>query len=501
MLGVHTGSAAADRWFGPFASRATSFGADTARGRAWRRSYVRRIVAGDALAAAVAGAVALLIRFGITPLEVADDPVSLVMAVALPVVWVTAMLIVRSYAQRFLWTGAEEFRRVFGASALLLAVIGTGSWALDLDVSRGFVVVALPAVTLLTVLQRYGHRKALHRRRRQGEHTQATLIAGHRDGVAALRKQIEQEAYHGYRVVGCCLPVGQPDDGGSFQGIPVLGGLGEVADVVARHGIHTVALLPCPELDGPALRRLGWRLEETDAELLLAPAVTDVVGTRIAIRPVCGLPLLHMERPELAGARRLVKAVVDRLAAALLLVLMLPTLVTVALAIWLNSPGPVLFRQERVGRDGQHFQMLKFRTMVVGAERMVPQLPTARDAGNDVLFKLRADPRRTPVGRTLRRYSLDELPQLVNVLKGEMSLVGPRPPLPAEVERYGPDMRRRFLVKPGITGLWQVSGRSDLSWDDSVRIDLRYVENWSLTFDLMILWKTVGAVIRGRGAY
>jgi exopolysaccharide biosynthesis polyprenyl glycosylphosphotransferase len=259
-------------------------------------------------------------------------------------------------------------------------------------------------------------------------------------------------------------------------------------------------VLPCPELDGPALRRLGWGLEGTQAELLLAPAVTEIVGSRVRIRPVSGLPLLHMERPELRGVRRLTKEAFDRVSATLGLLLLSPLLVGIALAVTVTSRGPVLFRQERVGRDGRTFSMLKFRSMVVGADRMVDQLAADSD-GNGILFKKRADPRVTRVGRVLRRYSLDELPQLINVLKGDMSLVGPRPPLQREVEQYGHDMHRRFLVKPGLTGLWQVSGRSDLSWDDSVRIDVRYVENWSLAFDFMILWKTAGAVVRGSGAY
>jgi exopolysaccharide biosynthesis polyprenyl glycosylphosphotransferase len=215
---------------------------------------------------------------------------------------------------------------------------------------------------------------------------------------------------------------------------------------------------------------------------------------------VCGLPLMHMERPELTGHRRLTKNLFDEVSAGLGVLLMLPLLLGIAVAVKATSPGPVLFRQERVGRDGRTFSMFKFRSMVTGADRMLGDL-VAEDDGNGVLFKKKDDPRITRVGKFIRRYSLDELPQLLNVLRGEMSLVGPRPPLPCEVERYGFDMHRRFLVKPGVTGLWQVSGRSDLSWDDSVRIDVRYVENWSLTFDFMILWKTVGAVLRGSGAY
>jgi exopolysaccharide biosynthesis polyprenyl glycosylphosphotransferase len=228
--------------------------------------------------------------------------------------------------------------------------------------------------------------------------------------------------------------------------------------------------------------------------------VTEIVGPRVRIRPMSGLSVLHVERPELKGVRRFTKGAFDRSAAAFGIFLLMPMLLTIAVLVKATSPGPVLFRQERVGRHGETFRMLKFRTMVDGADRMVETLGAEND-GNGVLFKRKADPRVTRIGAVLRRFSLDELPQLLNVVAGTMSLVGPRPPLPSEVDRYGFDMHRRFLVKPGLTGLWQISGRSDLSWDESVRIDIRYVENWSLTFDLMILWRTLGAVMRGSGAY
>jgi exopolysaccharide biosynthesis polyprenyl glycosylphosphotransferase len=460
---------------------------------------VRRIVVGDLVCAGLAGLCGYVVRFSGEALAALHS--STWAALALPVIWVVSMLVARSYEERFLWVGAEEFRRVFVAAMMLLAGLGTVSWAFRLEVARGFVVIAVPLATVLTLAQRYARRQTLHRARDHGKFLQTTLLVGHRGAVSALDEQIDREAYHGYRVIGCCLPAHQHKPGAdAFNGLPVLGDLGEVADVVARYEVDTVAVLPCPELDGPALRRLGWALEKTQAELLLAPAVTEVVGTRVQIRPVSGLPLLHMERPELTGVRRLTKNLFDRSAAALGLLFLLPTLITVAFAIKATTRGPVFYRQERVGRDGQTFSILKFRSMVPGADRMVEDLAPDSD-GNGVLFKKKDDPRVTSVGRFIRRYSIDELPQLINVLRGDMSLVGPRPPLQSEVDRYGFDMHRRFLVKPGLTGLWQVSGRSDLSWDDSVRIDVRYVENWSLTFDFMILWKTVGAVLRGSGAY
>jgi exopolysaccharide biosynthesis polyprenyl glycosylphosphotransferase len=466
--------------------------------RQWRTAYVRRILVSDAACAALAAVAGVLVRFGAATSVAA--PASVWIAVALPAVWVLAMLIARTYEERFLWQGPEEFRRVFLAAALLLAMVGTVSWAVKLEVARGFVVIALPLATLSTLVQRYAWRRQLRSQRRRGDCLQTTLLVGHRSGVEALHAQIGTEPREGYEVIGCCLPAVGGAVPQRFDGLPVLGDLESVVSVVRRHDVDNVALLPSPQWDGVALRRLAWELEKTSAELLLTPAVTEIVGPRVQIRPVWGLPLLHLERPELRGVRRLTKSVFDRSAAAFALFLLAPVLVGIAVVVKATSRGPVLFRQNRVGRHGATFMMLKFRTMVDGADSMTETLTDQND-GNGVLFKKKHDPRVTRVGAVLRRYSLDELPQLINVLRGEMSLVGPRPPLPSEVESYGFDMHRRFLVKPGLTGLWQISGRSDLSWDESVRIDIRYVENWSLTFDLMILWRTVGAVLRGSGAY
>ncbi|MGZ4518440.1 MAG: sugar transferase [Mycobacteriaceae bacterium] len=468
--------------------------------RSWRPAYIRSVAIGDALSAAFAATVGYLVRFG--P-DRGASPVGAAMWVAglLPVVWVGAMLVARNYEGRYLWVGPEEFRRVVNTAFMLLATVGTVAWAFDLAVARGFVVVALPLTAVLTLVQRYGHRRWLHHRRTRGDFLQATLLVGHRGAVGALHEQLAAEAYHGYRVIGCCVPDEQRDpEGFLIDGLPVLGGMGEVAAVVARHEVGAVAVLPCPELEGPALRRLGWDLETSNAELLLAPSVTEVAGPRVGIRPVCGLPLLHMESPEFTGVRRLTKELFDFTGAVLGLVLFAPLLITLAVAVRVTSPGPVFFRQERIGQGGRPFQLLKFRSMVDHADERMEVLWDQSD-GNDVQFKLRRDPRVTRVGAVARRLSLDELPQLFNVLGGSMSLVGPRPHVAREVEQYGVDMRRRLLVKPGLTGLWQVSGRSNLSWKESVRIDVRYVENWSLALDFMILWKTVGAVVRGSGAY
>ncbi|MGY1716384.1 sugar transferase [Geodermatophilus sp. SYSU D01106] len=460
---------------------------------------MRSIVLGDALCALLAGVAGLLVRFGDEPLSRGSLEAIPVVA-GLPFVWVVAMYTARTYEHRFLWVGAEEFRRVLSAGVGVLAAFATTSWALKWDIARGFVVVALPLAGLLTLVQRYARRQVLHRQRGRGRYFETTLVVGHRSGVAALRRQIDATRYQGLDVIGCCVPARPEQSATTDDGLPILGSLDEVLDVVRAHEVDVVAVLPSPELEGPALRRLGWDLEQTHADLLLAPAVTEVAGPRVAIRPLAGLPLLHVERPELSGARRAAKTTFDVAAAAFGVALLAPVLLAIALAVRLTSRGPVLYKQYRVGRDGSEFPMYKFRSMVVDADQRLAALLAANE-GNGVLFKMRNDPRVTGVGRVLRRYSLDELPQLFNVLLGQMSLVGPRPPLPHETERYGFDMQRRFLVKPGMTGLWQISGRSDLSWDDSVRMDVRYVENWSFWLDLFILWKTIGAVRGGSGAY
>jgi exopolysaccharide biosynthesis polyprenyl glycosylphosphotransferase len=327
---------------------------------------------------------------------------------------------------------------------------------------------------------------------------QRVVAVGHAPAVADLIATLRRDKFNGLSVVGACLAGRSMLS--EIEGVPVFGGLGNVSAAVRGLGADTVAVLSCPEMSGIRLRELAWELEETGTDLCVAPALIDVAGPRTTIRPVAGLPLLQLDHPELAGGKQLIKAVFDRLAAGLALVVLAPVFVVIALAIRVDDRGPVFFMQTRVGRDGRVFRLFKFRTMVVDAEQRKLELE-ALNEGAGVLFKMRKDPRVTRVGATLRRWSLDELPQLFNVVIGDMSLVGPRPALPREVARYGDHMRRRLVVKPGITGLWQVSGRSGLSWEESFRLDLRYVDNWSIMLDVQILWKTFSAVTRGSGAY
>jgi exopolysaccharide biosynthesis polyprenyl glycosylphosphotransferase len=327
------------------------------------------------------------------------------------------------------------------------------------------------------------------------------LAVGAVETVSQLIDRTRRDTKRGWVIAGVCTPTGSAPAGtDGILGVPVLGDLDSVAEV-ARAGRHrVVAVCPSPGWTSRRLHQLAWSLEdEGSAELVVDPGLMEVAGPRLHIEPVDGLPLLRLTRPAFSGVSWIAKQVVDRLGSAVLLLAIAPVLLVLALGVKLDG-GPVFFRQVRVGRHGRTFIMLKFRSMVVDAEARLAELVAANE-GAGPLFKMKRDPRITRFGAFLRRYSLDELPQLLNVLGGTMSLVGPRPPLPREVASYTRDAQRRLLVKPGLTGLWQISGRSDLTWEESVRLDLRYVENWSLALDALILCKTIGAVLNSRGAY
>jgi exopolysaccharide biosynthesis polyprenyl glycosylphosphotransferase len=317
-----------------------------------------------------------------------------------------------------------------------------------------------------------------------------------------LIDHLEKNPGLGYQVVGLCVPPGTEHRSVTVNGndVQVYGCFSEARDAVALCGATTVAVTSAEALGHSAMRELSWDLEGMNVDMLVSPGVTDVAGPRMMVRPVAGLPLLHIDKPRYDGANRFLKATFDRVGAAVLLMLLSPVLLACAIAVKVDSRGPIFYRAERIGVGNIPFDMWKFRTMVDGADKQKAAL-AQKNEGAGVLFKLRNDPRVTKVGKKLRRYSLDELPQLFNVLGGTMSLVGPRPPLRNEVEQYSGLVTRRMLVRPGITGLWQVSGRSDLSWEESVRLDLSYVENWSIMQDAMILWRTVRAVLHSNGAY
>ncbi len=468
--------------------------AATSRRQAWERRYVRAIVAADLLVGLTAGVLTFGLRFGeqVTTYNRAYMMLSLLLPLVLSAVFAFS----RAYERRHLYVGTDEYQRVIRGGLSLTAMSAVVSYALDLELARSYVLVASPLATVAAVALRFALRKQLHRQRARGRCLRRVIVVGHELAVVAITRQLRRERYHGLEVVGACLP---PQHDGDVS-IPVYGTFDDVTFAVSAAGADTVVVLSCPELDGQALRRMAWRLERDEVDLIVASALIDVAGARTTIRPVDGLPMLHVEHPRLDGGVRIVKNIIDRVGAALLLTVFSPLLLVLAVCVGVTSPGPVFFRQIRVGRDGREFRMVKFRSMYLDAEARLAELRHLNEH-DGLLFKMRDDPRVTPVGRWLRRLSLDELPQLFNVLSGRMSLVGPRPPLPAEVAAYPLDVRRRLAVKPGMTGLWQVSGRSDLSWEEAVRLDLSYVENWSLSLDLVILLRTLSAVVRSSGAY
>jgi exopolysaccharide biosynthesis polyprenyl glycosylphosphotransferase len=464
-------------------------------GAGWVRRYALWLVAFETAAAAAAGGSVVLTR------EAGISASSSLFWAALLLVPVWPLLLTASgaYSERVFGTGSDEFRRVGRAGLVLLALSGFSSYAAALDLSRALVVVAVPALAAVTVLGRYVARCRLRSLRSRGECTKRVIVVGRGGAALELLGRLRRQQYAGLDVVALCVT---PDDRSRVSrlaGLPV-GGLDDVMSLAVGLGADTIAVTSASETAAQYLRQLSWQLEGSGIELLVAPGLIEVAGPRLHIRPFEGLPLLSVEQPRFEGWRRVVKGGVDRGLAALAILVLAPLLIAIGVAVRLSGPGPVLYRQERVGVNGKTFTMLKFRSMVIDADQRLGEIRAA-NISDGLLFKMREDPRVTPVGRWLRRLSLDELPQLLNVLGGSMSLVGPRPPLPTEVARYDTEVRRRLLVKPGLTGLWQISGRSDLPWEEAVRLDLRYVENWSLALDVLIMAKTCRAVLTSAGAY
>jgi len=480
----------------------TQAASDSLRARAasvWESRYLAVAAAVDVACALLAGAAAYEIRY-----HARIDPpdVYLALTLTLPLLWWAAIALSGGYDSRIVGSGAEEFHRILRAGVSLTALVAIFSYATRLDLARGYVVLALPSLTALDMLARYGLRKRLHRQRRLGICTRRAVVVGPVRTVREMIIALGRDSSHGLSVVAACVPGGRGDEA-EIAGVPVSGGMDSVTAAVHRFRADTVAVVNCAQMDSGRLRELAWALERTGTDLCVAPALLDLAGPRTTIRPVAGLPLVHLDRANLSGPQRIVKGMFDRTLAASALLLLSPLLVAVACAIHFSDGGPVLFRHIRIGKDGLPFTLYKFRSMVVDAEARKAGLEAINEV-NGVLFKIRRDPRLTPLGARMRRWSIDEVPQLLNVLRGEMSMVGPRPwaALPYEKAVGAEDhVPRRLAVKPGLTGLWQVSGRADLPWEESVRLDLRYVEHWSLALDLQIMWKTARAVARGTGAY
>ncbi|MFJ6346477.1 sugar transferase [Pseudarthrobacter oxydans] len=449
---------------------------------------------------------AYIVRFGLEPSFVVESQESTYawLSVALAIVWWVMLGAWSSRNTRILGSGPDEYKRVAAASLWLFGLIAIVSYVLRVDTARGYVGVALPVGLAGLLLSRWLIRQHLNVDRQRGKSMSRLLLLGGPSAIAHLAASLEGAKHAGYLPIAAYSPSSTKEAALEPQSrLPILGYKPDalsIVEAIDSCGADAVAVSAGVQLHPQTLRHLGWELAARNIGLIMAPALTDIAGPRIHTQQVAGLPLIHVTTPTLEGGQGVAKRLFDVTVSGLLIVLLSPLMAAVALIVKLDSPGPALFKQERVGIAGKTFRMLKFRSMILDAEAKLSELEH-RNEGSGVLFKIREDPRITRVGAVIRKFSLDELPQLFNILGGSMSLVGPRPPLPSEVEAYELDARRRLLVKPGLTGLWQVSGRSNLSWQDSVRLDLYYVENWSLAGDLVILLKTARAVFRSTGAY
>lgn len=423
-------------------------------------------------------------------------------SLAIVVAWMIALNLFDTRSPRVLGVGTQEYKGIADSALRLFGLVAIVAFLFKIDIARGYILIAFPLGVATLMFSRWMWRQWLGVKREQGEFSSRVLLVGSPESATVIARELWRHKEAGYQVVGACVTRGSsllthlPN-----TNVPVFAGVDDALSTMRELGGDTVIITSSDEMDPERVKRLSWGLTPGAEHLVVAPSLIDIGGPRIRTRPVASLPLIHVETPKFEGRKLLAKRVFDLLASAVLILLLSPVLIVVALIVKLTSPGPILFQQERVGIKGKPFKMLKYRSMVVDAEARLEALEAQRDAGNKVMFKMKDDPRVTPIGRVLRRYSLDELPQLFNVLLGSMSLVGPRPPLLREVDAYDKHVNRRFLVKPGITGLWQVSGRSSLAWEETVRLDLYYVENWSLTGDIVILWRTVRAVLESRGAY
>ena len=460
--------------------------------QSWQRARAVELVLADAVVVGFSMVLAYYVRFG----SIGDvSPVSYgAVAALLWGAWLATLAYSRVYETRMLGIGTEEFRRVTSATFRIFGVVAIVSYLFKVEVARGFIAVALPLGFALLVIVRFMFRLRLQSSRRQGLNLNRVLAVGDAFGVDELARQMRQDTHAGFAVIGMCAT--SPNE--ASADIPVTGTVDDIVSAARACAADTVAITAGMSMRSEGVRRIAWALEGTDIDLVIAPAIADVAGPRITMRPVSGLPLIYVDEPQFTGGRRVVKRAVDLVGSIFGLVILSPILLVAAIVVALTSSGPVLFKQARIGRSGDEFFCWKFRSMYEDAPQRLASVASSNEA-DGLLFKIKDDPRITPVGRFLRRSSIDELPQLINVLGGSMSLVGPRP-LAVAGDAFQGDERRRMLVRPGITGLWQVSGRQEQSWEEAVRLDLYYVENWSLSLDVAILLRTLLAVLRGGGA-
>jgi len=480
----------------------------------WRHSYQQKLRLYDTVALLLAVSLAQALRFGWlqgllhvdTLLPVPYWFVGLVLAV----VWWGWLELRGTREVRLIGNGAEEAKQVVTASLTLFAAIAIASYALDVPTARGYILIALPVGTVVLLAGRMTARRQLILRRAKGQNMSRTMVVGRFPGAVELVGELQERPDAGFDPVAVYMPTSHhrlpaslssvrlPHNALAAQDRPSVSG---IVQACREHDVETLVMAAAVPLSTTEIRHLGWALADERIRLVMNTGLTDIAGPRIHTQQLAGLPLIHVATPRFTRAKKTVKRLIDIVGSLTALVLLSPVMIGLAVLVRAHDGGPALFAQERVGIDGTRFRMLKFRSMYVDAEERKAALLATNESEGGVLFKMKDDPRVTKPGTWMRRYSLDELPQFINVLNGTMSLVGPRPPLASEVDKYEQHVYRRLRVRPGITGLWQVSGRSDLDWNQSVRLDLYYVENWSPVQDLVIMLRTVRAVFASDGAY
>ncbi|RKR73547.1 sugar transferase [Frondihabitans australicus] len=457
--------------------------------RGWIANYRTRVIVTDVAMIGIATGTPLVI------LKLWDEQHARVPFLAVAcLVWVVALAVFDSRGSRALGTGTFEYKRVVDASLTALGAVALLAFVFGTTVRPQDVFPSLPLGLVLLLIGRWGWRQWLRSKRAQGLYLNKAVLVGSTTTIAHAKNQLDRHPDSGYAVVDVIVPdLGESAEEGDL--------LDRLVDSLTRHDGDTVMLTSSDAMTPQRIRGLAWDLERHDYRLVVTPSLTDVAESRIQTQPVAGLPLIHILSPTYTGPQRIAKRFFDIVGSGLLLIALSPIMGTVALLVATTSRGPVLYLQERVGRGNRPFSIFKFRSMQIDADARLADLLAQQGTSDTPLFKIQKDPRLTSVGATLRRFSVDELPQLFNVLRGDMSLVGPRPQRPAEVALYDSAAHRRLKVRPGMTGLWQVSGRSRLSWEEALRLDLYYIENWTLMVDVIIMWRTFRAVVGSDGAY
>ncbi|MFT2816908.1 sugar transferase [Leifsonia sp. A12D58] len=474
----------------------------TTRESTWQRSYAKRLFVSDLVVLLLAIFLSQSMWIGDGAAQLALDKAPLVafpiaytvVSIVVVIVWMLFLDFFAAREHKNLGSGTTEYKRIADGTIRLFGVFAIIAYLFRLELGRGYFLTALPLGIVLLLASRWAWRQWLRRKQKRGLYLSRTILIGERDKAKHVAENIQRDGSTGLFAVAALTRSGDSTHN-LIPGVPVLGSFVDALRCIDDLDIDTVVFTGADDISPADMRQLGWDLEARKVNLIVAPALTDVAGPRIHARPVAGLPLIHVDFPEFGGRKQTAKRIFDIVGAAALIIVGSPMLIAVAIAVRSTSPGPILYTQERIGLRGNPFGMLKFRSMVQGADDQLASLLDAQGTSDTPLFKVLNDPRITPVGKFIRKYSLDEFPQLFNVLLGHMSLVGPRPQRAAEVALYDDTAHRRLFMKPGMSGLWQVSGRSRLSWDDAIRLDLYYVENWSMTGDVVILWRTVRAVV------